>query len=168
MKKSLVLTGMMGVGKSTIGRLLAKKLKVRFFDIDKIIEKNEKKSIKRIFRTDGEEFFRKIEEKTTLKILKAKNVVIALGGGAFMNEKIRFEVLKSSTSVWLKVSLGKLINRYRKNNRRPLLNRNRLETDVKKIYKERKKIYSLASLKIDCDDMNKDNIVQKILEFYEN
>ena len=85
-----------------------------------------------------------------------------------MNEKIRSEVLKSSTSVWLKVSLGKLINRYRKNNRRPLLNRNRLETDVKKIYKERKKIYSLASLKIDCDDMNKDNIVQKILEFYEN
>ena len=101
MNKNLVLTGMMGVGKSTIGRLLAKKLKVGFFYIDMIIEKNEKKSIKRIFRTDGEEFFRKIEEKTTLKILKAKNVVIALGGGAFMNEKIRFEVLKSSTSVWL-------------------------------------------------------------------
>ena len=109
-----------------------------------------------------------LPDKLLLKILKAKNVVIALGGGAFMNEKIRSEVLKSSTSVWLKVSLGKLINRYRKNNRRPLLNRNRLETDVKKIYKERKKIYSLASLKIDCDDMNKDNIVQKILEFYEN
>ena len=62
MNKNLVLTGMMGVGKSTIGRLLAKKLKVGFFDIDKIIEKNEKKSIKRIFRTDGEEFFRKIRE----------------------------------------------------------------------------------------------------------
>ena len=67
MNKNLVLTGMMGVGKSTIGRLLAKKLKVGFFDIDKIIEKNEKKSIKRIFRTDGEEFLEKLKRKQLLK-----------------------------------------------------------------------------------------------------
>ena len=89
MKKSLVLTGMMGAGKSTIGRLVAKRLNVRFIDIDKIIEKSEKKSIKRIFDDDGEKYFREIEEKITLKIIKNKIAVIALGGGAFMNNKIR-------------------------------------------------------------------------------
>ena len=63
MKKSLVLTGMMGVGKSTLGRLAAKRLKVKFIDVDKIIERNEKKSIKRIFEENGEEYFRKLEKK---------------------------------------------------------------------------------------------------------
>ena len=63
MKKSLILTGMMGVGKSTIGRLLAKRLKVRFIDVDKVIEKNQKKSIKKIFQDNGEKYFRKLEEK---------------------------------------------------------------------------------------------------------
>ena len=63
MKKSLVLTGMMGVGKTTIGKLLAKRLKVKFIDVDKIIERNEKKSIKRIFEDNGEKYFRKLEEK---------------------------------------------------------------------------------------------------------
>ena len=74
MNKSLVLTGMMGVGKSTIGRLLAKRLKTKFIDVDKIIEKNEKKSIKRIFEDNGEKYFRKLEEKITLKILKNNKI----------------------------------------------------------------------------------------------
>ena len=72
---------MMGVGKSTIGRLIAKRLKVKFIDVDKVIEKKEKISIKKIFEYKGEKYFRKIEEKTTFKILKNKNAVIALGGG---------------------------------------------------------------------------------------
>ena len=72
MEKSLVLTGMMGVGKTTIGKLLAKDLKVKFIDVDKIIERNEKKSIKRIFEDNGEKYFRKLEEKIHLKSLKEK------------------------------------------------------------------------------------------------
>ena len=111
----------MGVGKSTIGRLIAKRLKVKFIDVDKVIEKKEKISIKKIFEYKGEKYFRKIEEKTTFKILKNKNAVIALGGGAFMNNEIREKVLKSCTSVWLKLNLDKLITRYKRNNRRPLL-----------------------------------------------
>jgi len=95
LKKSLILTGMMGVGKSTIGRLLAKKLAVRFIDIDKIIEKQEKKSIKKIFEVFGETYFRKLEEKTTLKLIQNKESVIALGGGAFINSKIRREILRN-------------------------------------------------------------------------
>ena len=168
MKKSLVLTGMMGVGKSTIGRLLAKKLRFKFIDVDRLIERQEKRSIKKIFDVDGEEYFRKIEEKITFKILKNKNAVIALGGGAFMNNEIREKVLKSCTSVWLKLNLDKLITRYKRNNRRPLLNKKKLETDVKKIYQSRKKIYSLADFKINCDNITKSQIVEQILVFYEN
>ena len=159
---------MMGVGKSTIGRIIAKRLKVKFIDVDKIIERNEKKSIKRIFEDNGEEYFRKLEKKITFKILEKKKKVIALGGGAFMNNEIRERILNSCKSVWLKVDLDRLIKRYKKNNRRPLLNKKKLDTSVKKIYRSRKKIYSLANFKINCDNMNKTQIVEKILVFYEN
>ena len=168
MNKSLVLTGMMGVGKSTIGRLIAKRLKIKFIDVDKVIEKKEKKTIKRIFEDNGEKYFRKLEEKTTLKILKNNRSVIALGGGAFINKEIRQKVLSSCLSVWLKVDLDKLIKRYNKNDRRPLLDKKKLNTDVKRIYQSRKKIYSLANFKINCDNIDKIKIVQKILNFYEN
>ena len=168
MKKSLVLTGMMGVGKSTIGKLLAKKLLLKFIDVDKLIEKNQGKSIKRIFEDDGELFFREIEEKITLKILKNKRAVIALGGGAFMNSEIRLKILKSCTSIWLKVNLKKLIQRYKKNDRRPLLNKKKTDSEVKRIYELRKKNYRLANFKINCDNMSKSQIVEKILFLYEN
>ena len=168
MKKSLVLTGMMGVGKSTIGRLIAKRLKVKFIDIDKVIERRERKSIKRIFDDNGETYFRRLEEKITLKILKNRKAIIALGGGAFMNNNIREKVLISCTSIWLKVNLDKLIKRYKKNDRRPLLARKKLDSEVKKIYRSRKKTYSLADFKINCDSMDKSEIVQKILNSYEN
>ena len=168
MKKSLVLTGMMGVGKSTIGRLIAKRLKVKFIDVDKVIERRERKSIKRIFDDNGETYFRKLEEKITLKILKNREAIIALGGGAFMNNNIREKVLTSCTSIWLKVNLDKLIKRYKKNDRRPLLARKKLDSEVKKIYRSRKKTYSLADFKINCDSMDKSEIVQKILNSYEN
>jgi len=167
LKKSLVLTGMMGAGKSTIGRLTAKRLKVKFIDVDKVIERNEKKSIKRVFEENGEKYFRKLEEKITFKILKNKKAVIALGGGAFINKEIREKVLKSCISVWLKVNLDKLIKRYSKSSRRPLVNKNNLNTKIKKIYLSRKKIYRLANFKINCDNMNKIQIVEKILDFYE-
>ena len=167
MKKSLVLTGMMGAGKSTIGRLLAKRLKAKFIDIDKIIEKSEKKSIKKIFDEDGEKYFREVEERITLNIIKNKIAVIALGGGAFMNNQVRENVLNSCVSIWLKVNLNRLIKRYN-NDRRPLLSKKKLDADVKKIYQSRKKIYSLANFKIKCDNIGKTKIVQKIIKLYEN
>ena len=159
---------MMGVGKSTIGRLLAKRLKVRFIDVDKVIERNQKKSIKKIFQDNGEKYFRKLEEKIVLKIIKKGETVIALGGGAFINENIRKKVLQSCISVWLKVNLNKLIKRYKTNNRRPLINKTKLDVDVRKIYQLRKKIYSLANFKISCDNMSKAQIVERILVLYEN
>ena len=166
MKKSLVLTGMMGVGKSTIGRLLAKKLRFKFIDVDRLIERQEKRSIKKIFDVDGEEYFRKIEEKATLKILKNKSSIIALGGGAFINNEIRKEIIKNCCSIWLNLNLELLIKRYKRNNKRPLLEGNNLESEVKKILQSRKKIYALANFKINCDNMNKKDVVQKILNLY--
>ena len=166
MKKSLVLTGMMGVGKSTIGRLLAKKLRFKFIDVDRLIERQEKRSIKKIFDVDGEEYFRKIEEKVTLKILKNKSSIIALGGGAFINNEIRKEIIKNCCSIWLNLSLELLIKRYKRNNKRPLLEGKNLESEVKKILQSRKKIYALANFKINCDNMNKKDVVQKILDLY--
>jgi len=168
LKKSLVLTGMMGVGKTTIGRLLAKRLLLKFIDVDKVIEKNQGKSIKRIFEENGEPFFREIEERITLKILKKKRAVIALGGGAFMNNQIRLKVLKSCTSIWLKVNLKSLIKRYKKNDRRPLLNTRKTDVDLKKMYELRKKIYRFANFRINCDNMRKSQVVDKILFLYEN
>ena len=158
----------MGVGKSTIGRLLAKRLKIKFVDVDKIIEKNESKTIKQIFDENGEIYFRKLEKKITLKLLKNKKAVVALGGGAFINDEIRNKVLKTSVSIWLKVSLDKLYKRYRRNNKRPLLNKKKLDKEVRNIYLSRKKIYSLADFKINCDNIDKAKIVEKILDFYEN
>tara|TARA_B100000575_G_C22810896_1_gene477741 strand:+ start:13 stop:519 length:507 start_codon:yes stop_codon:yes gene_type:complete len=168
LNKSLVLTGMMGVGKSTIGRLLAKRLKIKFIDVDKIIEKNERKTIKQIFDENGEKHFRRLEKKITLKLLKNKKAVIALGGGAFINDEIRDKVLKKGVSVWLKVSLDRLYKRYKRNDKRPLLNRKKLDKEVRNIYLSRKKIYSLANFKINCDNIDKAKIVEKILDFYEN
>ena len=166
MKKSLVLTGMMGVGKSTIGRILSKKLKFKFFDIDKIIEKNQKKKIYEIFEIKGESFFRDIEEKFTLKFIKKKNSVIALGGGAFINLKIRESILRNNKSFWLDAQIDALKTRIRTKKTRPLLSDNSPQ-NLQKIYNERKKIYKLANFKINCDNLDKYKIAKKIIDLYE-
>ena len=98
-KKNLVLIGMMSSGKSTIGGLLAKKLNFKFFDIDKIIENETKMKIAEIFKIKGENFFRNLEEKTTIKLLNFSDSVISLGGGGFVNETIRNIHLDSSYGV---------------------------------------------------------------------
>ena len=87
--KSLVLIGMMGSGKSTIGFLLSKKIKLEFVDVDNYIENEEGMKIREIFEIKGEEYFRKAELKNSLKILDKKKTIISLGGGAFINEDIR-------------------------------------------------------------------------------
>ena len=168
MKKNLLLTGMMGVGKSTIGKKLAKKLKLKFTDTDQIIEKKEKMTIKEIFENKGENYFRKIEKKISLDEMKKNNTVIALGGGAFMNKSIRKEAKNSSISFWLDVSLESLLIRLKNVKKRPLLNQDSLEQSVNKIYSERKKIYNKSDFKIKCNSTNVDQIVNKIIKLYEN
>ena len=158
----------MGVGKSTIGKKLAKKLKRKFIDIDKIIEIKEKNTIKEIFENKGEHYFRKIEKKITLEELKKNNLIIALGGGAFINESIRREVKSSCLSFWLDLKVEELLNRLKNVTKRPLLDQNQLEKSINKIYSERKKIYNESHFRIKCNSMDKDQIVYKIIELYES
>ena len=166
MNKSLILTGMMGVGKSTVGKQLSKKLGYKFIDMDNLIEKKENMTITKIFRVKGENYFRKIEENLTLNTLKDKKVVISLGGGAFLNPRIRKEVLKTTISFWLNVSIKSLLLRVSRNKKRPLIEGN-YKKKMTDIYSKRKDTYKLANYKIDCDNLKKFEVAKKILKLYE-
>ena len=156
----------MGVGKSTIGRNLAKKLGVNFIDIDKIIEEREDLSINEIFNKKGESYFRKIEEQITLKKLKLNSTVISLGGGAFTNNNIRKEILKNHLSFWLNWDNKTLLNRIKNSKKRPLAI-NATDTELIDLIKKRSNIYSKALYEIKCDNLTKSEIVNKIVEIYE-
>jgi len=168
LKKNLVLTGMMGVGKSTIGKKLAKKLKRKFVDIDEIIEMKEKNTIKEIFENKGENYFRKIEKKITLEELKKNNLVMALGGGAFIDASIRREIKTSCLSFWLDLNIASLLLRLKNVKKRPLLDESKLEESMNEIYLKRKEIYNESNFRIKCNSMDKDQIIYKIIELYEN
>ena len=167
MNKNLILTGMMGVGKSTIGKNLAKKLKYNFVDIDRLIEAKEGASINLIFKNKNESYFRKVESEITLQELKKDNSVISLGGGAFLDKLIRAKVKKTSISFWLDISVNELIKRLKKTKKRPLLYKKNINNTVKELYSERKKIYNEADYKIKCNSLKSKEIVNKILEIYE-
>jgi len=168
LNKNLTLTGMMGVGKSTIGKNLAKKLKYDFFDIDDLIETKEGASINLIFKNKSESYFRKLENEITLEVLKKKNSVISLGGGAFLNKLIRTSAKDKSVSFWLDVEIDELIKRLNKTKKRPLLYKKNISSTVKKIYLNREKIYSKADYRIKCRSLKISEIVNKILKLYEN
>ncbi len=162
-KKNIVFLGMMGSGKTSIGKLISKKLGIEFYDIDELIEKKIRSSISEIFKTKGESFFREIEEKTTLKILKKQNVVIALGGGAFLNRNIRKEVLNNHLSFWLDNDDSALINRIKNSSKRPLAI-NLKDYELSNLIKKRSNIYSKALFKINCSKLTKATIVNKIID----
>jgi len=165
-KKNLVLLGMMASGKSTVGALVSKKLGIKFYDIDKMIEDRMQMSIAEIFEKKNENFFRSLEEKITLQTLQNKNSIISLGGGAFFNEKIRKEIIMNHISFWLQCEAKILLKRIRKNNKRPLANK-LTNNELIKLIDKRKKIYSKAKFKINCDRLNKNEIVKNIIELYE-
>ena len=166
-KKNLVLVGMMGSGKSTLGSLISKKLNLKFIDIDNILENEAKMKISEIFKKKGEDFFRNLEEKITLKVLRLNNNVISLGGGGFINEKIREEVLINNFSFWLNCDAKTLLKRIKKNKKRPVaFNLN--DSEILELIEKRTKIYSKAQFKINCHKLKKTEIVNKILKIYEH
>ncbi len=165
-KKNIVFLGMMGSGKSSLGSLISKKLNLDFYDTDNVIEKKAGMKISRIFKEKGEYFFRKIEEKISLEILKKNNIVIALGGGAFLNKKIMEEILKNHLSFWLKCNDKVLIRRIRNSQKRPLVF-NLDDNEILNLIKKRSKIYSKAKFKINCDNLTKNQIINKIINIYE-
>ena len=165
-KKNLVFLGMMGSGKSSIGSLVSKKLNLKFVDIDHIIENEAGINIYNIFKEKGEDYFRQLEEKTTLKVLKKNNIVVSLGGGAFINEKIRSEVLTNHFSFWLNWNTEILLKRIRNSKKRPIAV-NSTDQEITDLLKKRYKIYSKADFKIDCNKLTKSEITKKVIKIYE-
>ena len=163
LNKNLILIGNMASGKSTIGRLLAKKLSLNFFDTDFIIEKKAKMKIVEIFQKKGESYFRNLEKKITLNLLNKNNCVISLGGGAFINETIRKTVEKKGYSIWLKQNPKTLIDRIKKNNKRPIAS-NLNDNELKDLLINRSKIYAKAKYEINCENMGKTEITNKIIQ----
>ena len=167
LNKNLVLIGMMGSGKSSIGKILSKKLEFQFIDIDYKIEEIEKKTISEIFKKKGEKYFRNIEEVVSLRFLKLNNKVIALGGGGYINPNIRKFTLKKCISIWLDWKHETIINRIKNSKKRPLVVKlNNLE--LQKLIIKRSTLYNLSHYKINCDKLDKKQIVEKIVKFYEN
>tara|TARA_A100001011_G_scaffold45418_1_gene42486 strand:- start:925 stop:1437 length:513 start_codon:yes stop_codon:yes gene_type:complete len=167
LKENLVFLGMMGSGKTSIGSMISEKLKLDFIDIDREIENELGLSIKKIFEIKGENYFRKFEEKITLKKLKLNSTVISLGGGAFTNKNIKKEVMKNHLSFWLNWSDKILLNRIKNSRKRPLAF-NATDNELIDLIKKRSNIYSKALYEIKCDNLSKNEIVKKILNIYEN
>ena len=164
--KNLVFLGMMGSGKSSIGNLVSKKLNLPFFDIDSLIVENTGMSVSEIFEKKGEDYFRNLEEKITFKCLKKIKNVVSLGGGGFINEKIRKEILSNHFSFWLNCNESTLMKRIKGSKKRPLAFK-LTDQEIKKMIKDRSKIYSNAQFKINCNKLEKTEIVKKIIKIYE-
>jgi shikimate kinase len=166
LKKNLVFLGMMGSGKSSIGYLVSKRLNLIFADIDNLIEDECGISISEIFKTKGEVYFRNLEENITLKTLKGVNKVISLGGGAFINDKVRKEILTNHFSFWLNCDESILLQRIKNSKKRPLAF-HATDQEIRRLIKKRAKVYSKAQFKINCDKHTKAEIIRKIIKIYE-
>ena len=151
-KKNICIMGLMGSGKSIIGKDLSKNLNLKFYDTDKEIELMTNKKISAIFKEEGESYFRDIEEKVCIEILTIDNCVVSLGGGSIISKKIRKIIKKNSYSIYLQVKLNNLQNRLKFSRKRPLLNKNLNNTEIlKTILKDRQKYYEKADLIINND-----------------
>ena len=137
------LIGMMGSGKSSVGKLLANKLQFSIIDIDKEIEKDEKLSIKEIFEKKGENYFREIESKYLLR--KRNSAVVSCGGGIVLNKKNREFLRTSGYTIYLKSSIPTLEKRLLNENSRPLLSNDNLKETLINIYSKRKTLYTSAA-----------------------
>tara|TARA_Y100001970_G_scaffold172033_1_gene210331 strand:- start:1347 stop:1907 length:561 start_codon:yes stop_codon:yes gene_type:complete len=147
-EKSIAIMGHMGSGKTLIGKLIAKELNYRFFDSDKIIENNTKKSIKNIFQSEGETKFRKIEEKTIINLQNERKIVLSLGGGAILSSLTRKLLKTHFITVFLDTDFEILQQRLKKSYKRPLLINENILQKLKELDNIRRKYYQLANIKI--------------------
>ena len=155
-KINISLCGMMGSGKSAIGKILANKLDYNFIDVDKMIEIDARKTIKKIFEEDGEEYFRYLEEKITINILEHKETIVSLGGGAIINKKIRSIIKKNSYNIYLNVNVDILTKRLQNSKTRPLIYKKNLKKELVNLISTREKFYHKADLIV----KNEKNIIE--------
>ena len=149
LKKTVALVGMMGSGKSAIGKVVSSIIDVQFVDADFEIEKAAKLSIPEIFERHGEKFFRDREYQVIKRLLKEKPCILATGGGAFVNKKIRTSIKNHGVSVWLNADLETLWKRVKYKSTRPLIRTGNPKKTLINIYKERIETYSLADVIIE-------------------
>ena len=163
-KKTIVLVGIMGAGKSTVGKILADRLGMRFVDADQEIERAAGCTITDFFEKYGEVEFRKGEERVISRILAGEPCVLATGGGAFMSEATRLLIKKIATSVWLRVSFEVLAKRLEKRSDRPLLQTADPQQTLKALIKKRYPIYNDADFIVDAENDGVDITVSKVVE----
>ena len=157
---------MLGSVKSALGKILANKLNYNFIDADKMIETDVGKTIKKIFEEDGEEYFRDLEEKITINILKQKESIVSLGGGAIINKNIRNSIKKNSYNIYLNVDVDILTKRLQFSKTRPLIYKKDLKKELINLINKRKKFYQKADLIIQNEKNiieTTENIIKKIV-----
>jgi shikimate kinase len=161
--RSIVLVGLMGAGKSTIGRRLAQKLGLEFVDADVAIEHAAGKSIQEIFADHGESYFRDGERKVIARLLDSGPQVVATGGGAFMNPETRRLIADRGIAVWLKADLPLLMKRVRRRNDRPLLTSGDPEDTMRRLMEERYPVYGEAEITVESRDVPHATIVTDVI-----
>ena len=162
--KSIVMVGLMGCGKSAVGRRLAAKLGLPFIDADDEIERAAGKSIEDIFAEHGEAHFRDGERKVIARLLRSGPQVLATGGGAFMSDETRQAIAESGISVWLQADLPVLMRRVAKRDNRPLLKTDDPEAVMRELMDTRYPVYAKADITVESRDVPHDTIVADILE----
>jgi len=161
--RSIVLVGIMGVGKSTIGKRLSQYLDIPFVDADKEIEKAAGMAVEDIFDQFGEEAFRSGEKKVIRRLLDEGQKILATGGGAFMNDETRAEIQEFGVSIWLKADLDVLMKRVQRRSNRPLLQTENPEATMQKLLDERNPVYALADLEIESRTVSRDVIAGEVV-----
>ncbi len=162
--RAIVLVGMMGCGKSSVGRRLAARLDLPFVDADQEIEKAAGQTISDIFATYGEAEFRAGERRVIHRLLSETRGVIATGGGAFIDPDTRGEIAEGGVSIWLKVAPDILFRRVKRRNTRPLLKTADPEKTLRGLLDAREPVYALADLTVESDDGPHEAVVQAIVD----
>ena len=162
--QSIVFVGMMGAGKSTVGRKVAFKLQKDFVDTDFEIENSAQLTISEIFSLYGEKHFREIEQKVICRLLEERKGVISVGGGAFMNDALRDAINKSGISIWLKADFDTLMERVHRHEHRPLLEQDNPEDVMRRLIDARYPIYEQSHITINNSSNIADLTVSKTLE----
>jgi shikimate kinase len=163
-RRSVVLVGMMGAGKSSVGRRLAGRLGIPFVDADVEIEKAAGMTISEIFAAQGEPYFRAGEMRVIARLLDGGPQVLATGGGAFMNAETRTAVRAKGISVWLRATLEVLNRRIKRRGDRPLLKGADPSETLRRLLEERDPVYAEADLTVESRDVPHETIVDEILE----
>lgn len=162
---NIVLVGFMAVGKTTIGKSLKNIFGYSLFDVDSLIEKEEKITISQIFNKKGESYFRTKELEVAKMLLSRNNNIISTGGGLFLNEEVRNMALKNNFVVFLDLDIKEVYNRVNRNNLRPLAKEKTLE-ELKALYQKRLPYYLEANVRIDTNEKTPKQIAEEIKEYY--